>query len=65
VASNGVNLAYNTDIGYGIRVKKHDAEGGRPSGYVVEIHFYDKDKAVDYASVLIRAAQQEAKTATG
>jgi hypothetical protein len=46
-------MSYNTDVGHGIRIKEHPAEPGRPAGFVVEIHFYDKKKAADYAARLI------------
>ena len=44
-----MSLIYNTDIGYGIRVKEHEAEENHPAGFVVEVHFYDKHKAGEYA----------------
>lgn len=56
-----MSLLHNTDLGYGIRVKKHEPDGDRPAGYIVEIHFYDKSKAVSYASQLIVAARKEAE----
>lgn len=57
-----MSLDYDIDVGYGIRVKKREAEEHRPAGHIVEIHFYDKDKAVKYALHLIRLAQREAET---
>jgi hypothetical protein len=57
-----MSLEYNTDFGYGIRLVKRDAENGRPAGYIVEVHFYDKTVAVKYASQLIWDASQAATT---
>jgi hypothetical protein len=55
-----MSLLYNTDLGYGICIKQHEVEG-RPRGYVVEVHFYDRAEAVKYAAQLIHIAQQEAE----
>jgi hypothetical protein len=46
-------MSYNTEVGHGIRIKEHPEEPNRPAGFVVEIHFYDRKKAVDYAARLI------------
>lgn len=51
-----MNLQYSIDVGYGIRIKKHEAEATRPDGYVVEIHFYKKEEAVKYAAQFIQEA---------
>lgn len=56
-----MSLLYDVDDGSGICVKQHDVEENRQAGYVVEIHFYDKSKAVAYACQIIRAAQAEAE----
>lgn len=56
-----MNLCYDINVGYGIRVKRCEAEGDRPAGYVVEIHFYDGDKAVQYVDRLITAATYKEK----
>jgi hypothetical protein len=50
---------YSTDNGYGIRVV--EATPNRPKGYVVEIHFYDKNEAVEFATHLIRLLHQMAE----
>jgi hypothetical protein len=61
IAARDAAMNYDSDVGYGIRVKEHEAEGQRPAGSVVEIHFYDRSKAVEFTAQLIRtlAAQNE------
>jgi len=41
-------MSYSTDLGYGIRV--------------VEMHFYDKKKAVEYAAQLIHREAEVQRT---
>lgn len=50
------DLTYNTDIGYGIRIVAQQAEAFRPSGWAVQIHFYDRAESVKYAARLIQTA---------
>jgi len=50
---------YDSDLGYGIRIKRREAAEGRPAGFVVEVHFYDRSKAVEYATKLIFDAMQQ------
>jgi hypothetical protein len=48
-----MSLRFDTDLGYGIRIKKAEAEEGRPAGHVVEMHFYNRSDAVKFAAELI------------
>ena len=50
---------YSTDQGYGIRIVAQQAEDFRPAGHVVEIHFYDPGKAVEFAAGLISFLSEE------
>lgn len=49
------SLEYNTDIGYGMRLRR-TADEERPNGYIVQVHFYDMRRASEYMDSLIRAA---------
>lgn len=56
---------YNTDFGSGICIREHHAENindaVRPPGYVIEIHFYQKQDAVKCAVEFIREQVKRAK----
>jgi len=49
-----MSLEYSTDIGYGIRLKKREADGPEPAGHVLEIHFYTKETALRFLHSLFR-----------
>lgn len=52
---------YSTDEGSGIRVVPVPGEiGYRPKGFALEIHFYDRQKALEFAARLIYQMSQEA-----
>lgn len=50
------DLGISTDNGYGICVRGVKDRSNWPSGYIVEIHFYDKDKAAKCADMILSLA---------
>jgi hypothetical protein len=55
-----MNFIYDTDLGYGIRIMKSEGDAARPSGHVVELHFYNRSDAVKFATDFIREVVKRA-----